>query len=101
MAKTPEVVYALVGAGEFAVQKARNVRKVADRKTTQRYYRNFVKRGKTLVTKIRQSNATKRAAAQTRTAQRQVKAAATSVGKAVKADARATKSAASKAANAS
>ena len=57
-------------------------------------YNDFVKRDRTLSTRIKNSGPTKRAVAQTKTARTQVKAAATSVTKAVRADANATKSAA-------
>jgi hypothetical protein len=100
-AKTQDLIFAVVGAGDFAIEKARKVRKAADRKTTQKYYKDFVKRGRALTTKIRNSGPTKTAVAQTKTAQSQVKAAATSVTKAVRANAKATKSAAEKASKAS
>ncbi len=97
--KTEELLYAVVGAGDFALEKVRNVRKVADRKTTEKYYKDFVKRGRALSNSIKNSGPTKRAVAQSKTARSQVKAAATSVGKAAQANARATKSAANKAAS--
>lgn len=97
--KTEEILYAVVGVGDFALEKVRNVRKVADPKTTQKYYKDFVKRGRALSNSVKNSGPTKRAVAQTKTARTQVKAAATSVGKATRANARASKSAASKAAS--
>ena len=95
--KAQEWMYAVVGAGDFAIDKVKDVRKVADRKTTQKFYKDFVTRGKTLTNRVRNSAPTKQAIAQTKTARTQVKAAATSVTKAVSADAKATRSAASKA----
>ncbi len=100
MAKAQEMVYAVVGAGDFALDKVKGASKF-DRKKTQKLYRDFVKRGRTLSTKIRNSTPSKRAVAQTKAARSQVKAAATSVGKAVGANAKATRSAATKASKAS
>ena len=87
MAKTQELLYAVVGAGDFTVEKVRNARKVADRKTGQKLYKDFVKRGKTLSTKVRNSAPTKQALAQTKNARAQVKAATTSVSKLLRATA--------------
>lgn len=101
MAKAREIFYATVGAGEFAFEKVKGAGKLADKKVTQKYYKDFVKRGKTLSTKVKNSGPTKQAIAQTKTARAQVKAAATSVTKAVRTDAKATKSAASKTVKAS
>jgi hypothetical protein len=74
---------------------------VTDKKITQKLYKDFVKRGRTLSTRIKNSGPTKQALAQTKTARTQVKAAVTSVTKAVNANAKATRSAATKAAKAS
>jgi hypothetical protein len=101
MAKTQELLYAVVGAGDFAVEKARGIRKIADRKTTDKVYRDFVKRGRTVSTRVRNAGPTKQAIEQTKTARSQVKAAATGVRKAIRADARAAKEAPSKATKAS
>lgn len=101
MAKTQELFYAAVGAGDFALEKAKNLSKVTDRKATAKVYKDFVKRGRTLSTRVRSSGATKKAIAQTKTARSQVKAAATSVTKAVGANTQATKAAATKATKAS
>lgn len=101
MAKTQELLYAVVGAGDFALEKARHVSKVTDRKATTRIYKDFVKRGRNLSTRIKGSGATKSAVAQTKTARSQVKAAATSVTKAVKANTKATRAAATKTTKAS
>ncbi|MGH2748116.1 MAG: hypothetical protein ACRDKB_09355 [Actinomycetota bacterium] len=101
MAKTQELLYAVVGAGDFALEKAKNLSRVTDRKTTAKVYKDFVKRGRSLSTRIKSSGATKKAIAQTKIARTQVKAAATSVTKAVRADTKATKTAATKATKAS
>lgn len=98
MAKTQNLIYAVVGAGDFALEKAREGRKLADRKVTQKYYKDFIKRGKALTTRITSADATKQAIVQTKAARAQVKAAATSVTKAARANSQAAKSAASKAA---
>jgi hypothetical protein len=95
MANAQEVLFAAVGAGDFALEKLRKVGEI-DRKTTQKLYRDFVKRGRTLTTKVKSAGATKQAIAQTRIARTQVKAAATSVTKAARADAKAAKTAAEK-----
>lgn len=100
MAKAQEFVYAVVGAGDFAVDKVKGVGKF-DRKKSEKLYKDFVKRGRSLSTKIRSSAPTKQAVAQTKAARSQVKAAATSVSKAVGANVKATRSAANKAAKAS
>lgn len=86
MAKTQEILYAIVGAGDFAIEKARSLPKI-DTKLTGEAYKDFVVRGQKLTKKIRNSAPTKQAAAQTKTARAQVKAATTSVSKAVRANA--------------
>ena len=97
MPKTQELLYAVVGAGDFALERAKSL---TDRESAAKLYKDFVKRGRGLSTKIKSSAATKQAIAQTRTARSQVKAAATSASKAVRADAKAARSAASKSAKA-
>jgi hypothetical protein len=92
MAKAQEMIYAVVGAGDFTVQKVRDLSKV-DRKSSQNVYKDFVKRGKRLSTGVKNSAPTKQAIERTKTARTQVKAATTSVGKAVKANAKATRTA--------
>lgn len=87
MAKTQELIYAVVGVGDFALEKAKNVTKVTDRKTTAKLYKDFVKRGRGISTKVRNSAPTKQAVAQTKTARTQIKAATTSLTKAVRANA--------------
>ena len=101
MAKTQEFVYALVGAGDFALEKARNVTKIADRTASEKVYNDFIKRGRTLSRKVGSAAPTKRAIEQTKTARAQVKAATTSVAKAVKLDTKAVRSAATKVSKAS
>jgi hypothetical protein len=90
-----DVLLAVVGAGDYALEKVRSVGKVADPKVTQKLYRNLVKRGRTVSTQVKSSSATRRALAQSKAARTQVKAATTSVARAIRADAKATKSAAS------
>ena len=99
--KPQDVIYAVVGAGDFAVEKIRGLSLVGDRKAVTKYYKDFIKRGRALSRSIRNAPPTKRALAQTKTARSQVKAAATSIGKAVRADAKAGGSAARKVAKAS
>ena len=101
MVRTQEVLYAAVGVGDLALQKAMNARKVADPRYTRELYSDLVDRGRSLSTRIRKSSPTRQAAAQTKVARSQVKAATTSVTKAVRANAQATRSAAKKTAKAS
>ena len=101
LAKTQELLYAVIGAGDLTIEKVAGLRDLADRKRSQKLYKDFVKRGRTLSNRIKNSAPTKTAVAQTKTARSQVRAAATSVRKAVKADVRATTTAATKAAKAS
>ena len=101
MAKAQEFLYAVVGAGDFAVEKAKGVSKLTDAKSTQKVYDDFIKRGRTFSKRIRNSAATKRALAQTKTARTQIKAASTSVTKAVQANVEATRSIAQRFAKAS
>ena len=98
MAKVQEFLYAVVGAGDFAVEKARSL---TERENTTKAYEDLVGRGRALSTKIKRSAPTKQAIEQTRTARIQAKAAATSATKAVRANARAARSAATKGAKAS
>jgi hypothetical protein len=98
MPKAQEIIYAVVGAGDFAAEK---VRKVTDRKNSLKLYKDFVKRGRTVWTNVRSSGATKQAITQTKAARAQVKAATTSVTKAFRADAKAAKTAATKTAGGS
>lgn len=96
MPKTEDILYAVVGAGDFAVEKVKDAGKIADHKTGQKYYDDFVSRGRNLSGKIRNAGPTKAAANQTKVARSQVKAATTSVTKAATANAKAASSAARK-----
>lgn len=96
MPKTQELIYAVVGAGDFTVEKVRDLRTLAGLKQTEQVYNDFVTRGRTISKRIQTSTPTKTAVAQTKTARSQVKAAATSVRKAVRADLTATSAAAKK-----
>ena len=96
MAKTEEILYAVVGVGDLAVEKATSIRKVVDRDATEKVYKDFIKRGRNLSKRISNSAPTKQAMAQTKTARTQIKAATTSLTKAVRANAIATRSAAGK-----
>ena len=82
MAQPQELLYAVIGAGDVAIERVRSI-SAPNAKSTQKLYADFVKRGKTLSTRIRNSAPTKQAVAQTKTARTQVKAAATSLTKAV------------------
>jgi hypothetical protein len=84
MANTQELFYAVVGSVDATVDTIKGIG-IPDRKSTQKVYKDFVKRGKSLTTRIKNSAPTKQAITQTKTARTQVKAAATSVTKAVQA----------------
>ena len=86
MAKTQEILYAVVGAGDLAIERIRGIRDI-DPKAATKAYSDVVARGEKLSKKIRNSAPTKQAAAQTKTARTQVKAATTSVSKAIRANA--------------
>ncbi|HEX2051855.1 MAG TPA: hypothetical protein VHJ34_14650 [Actinomycetota bacterium] len=96
MPKAQDVLYAVVGAGDFAAGKVRAARRSVDRDAARRYFEDFVVRGRKAWADVRGAAATKQAAAQTAAARSRVKAATTSVGKAVRANARATRAAAAK-----
>ena len=100
MPKSENVVYALVGAGDFAVEKVKNLGTI-DRKRSEKLYNDFVTRGRKLSTSIKNARPSKQAVEQTKVARSQVKAAATSIRKAVGANVKASRSAATKAAKAS
>jgi hypothetical protein len=93
MAKAQEMLYAVVGAGEFAIEKAKDARSLTDPKSTQKLYKDFVKRGRSLSTRIKNSGPTKQAIAQTKTARSRIRGAATSVTKAAQATAKGTRTA--------
>ncbi len=82
MSKAQEVVYALVGAGDFAVEKVTNVKKIADRRNNSKVYKDFVKRGRSVSTKVKNSTAGKQVAEQTEPVRAQVQDAVKTVGKA-------------------
>ena len=82
MAKAQELIYAVVGAGDFAVDKVKGVRKVADRRSNQKLYKDFVKRGRSLSTKVKNSTAGKQVVARTEPAREQLEDAFKSVTKA-------------------
>lgn len=97
MSKTKEALYAVIGAGDLAIERAKDVRRVVDPEM----YSDLVARGRDLSGRIAKARPTKKAVEQTRTARSQAKAAATSVRKAVRANATAARSAAGKVAKAS
>lgn len=82
MSKAQEIIYAVVGAGDFAVDKVKNVTSIADRKANEKRYRDFVKRGRTLSTKVKNSTPGKQIAAQTEPVKTQVEDAFKTVTKA-------------------
>jgi hypothetical protein len=90
--RTKEVLYAVVGAGDFTIEKVKDARRIVDPSL----YSDFVARGRDISGRIGKSAPTRRAIDRTRTARSQAKAAATSVRKAVKANATAARSAAGK-----
>ncbi|MDQ4145618.1 MAG: hypothetical protein M3198_18115 [Actinomycetota bacterium] len=100
MPRGENLVYALVGVGDFTLEKVKNVRNI-DRRRSEKLYNDFVGRGRKLSSSIRTGRPSKRAVEQTKIARSQVKAAATSVRKAVGANVKATRSAANKAVKAS
>lgn len=100
MPKGESLLYAVVGAGDYALEKVRDVRSI-DRKRSEKLYNDFVKRGRKMSTSIKNARPTKQAVEQTKVARSQMKAAATSVRKAVGANAKATRAAAGRAAKAS
>ena len=95
-------LYVPLGAGQLFVEKTRTLSKKAvdfaqdRRKDAFRTYEDLAKRGEKLAKSIRSSVATRRAVDQTKIAQSRIKAAATSVRKAVGETADATKAAARK-----
>lgn len=81
MPKAQELLYAVVGVGDFAVDKVKNVRTVADRKKSRKLYNDFVKRGRTLSTKVKNSTPGKQVRSQTETARKQLDDAAKNLQK--------------------
>ncbi len=92
MSRTKEVLYAVVGAGDFTIEKVKDARRIVDPSL----YSDFVARGRDISGRIGKSAPTRRAIDRTRAARSQAKAAATSVRKAVRANATAARSAAGK-----
>lgn len=84
-----KATYALVGTGELAVDKAKELagkarsRAKEGRKDLRSFYRDMSKRGERLMTKARRSPRAERAVEGTKKATRQLKGAATSLRKAV------------------
>lgn len=77
--------YAVIGTGEFAVEKARSLlgkARSTGRTDIEKAYEDLANRGEGLVKRIRRSKPAKRAADGTRQATRQLKGAATSIRKA-------------------
>jgi hypothetical protein len=97
MSKTKEVLYAVIGAGDLTIEKVRGAGRIVD----PGLYSDLVGRGRDLTGRIAKAAPTKKAVDRTRTARSQAKAAATSVRKAVRANATAARSAAGKVAKAS
>ncbi len=102
MADMRKALYAVLGTGQLAVEKAKGLFKRArsfvktQRKDSAKNYRDLVRRGERIIGSIRRSEPVKRATAQTKAAQRQAKAAATSIRKAVRADVEAVEASAKK-----
>ena len=95
-------LYAPIGAGQLVVEKTREASKKAwtmaqtRSKGVLKTYEDLAKRGEKLVTSVRRSTYTRRAIDQAKSAQSQVKAAATGVRKTAGATSQAAKSAAKK-----
>lgn len=92
-----DILYATVGAGDVLFEKAHRARSL-DLGRPEEIYQDFVARGRRLTRTIGNATPTKRAVEQSKTARSQVRGAATSVSKAVRANATATATAARKAA---
>jgi hypothetical protein len=114
---TRNFLYAAVGVGDLALEKARGLDPAKVRKNLPKrlakiqgtvesagtklfsdgisFYRGLVKRGETSIRSVRNSSPVKRAVAQSKTARTQTKAAATSTRKAAETTVEAVKEAAS------
>jgi hypothetical protein len=96
-------VYAPLGAGQLVVEKTKELTGKAagaakgQRRAFAKAYASLANRGEKLVSSVRRSAYTRRAADQIKTARTQVKGAATSIRKAADSTATATKAAAKKA----
>ena len=82
MTKAREILYATLGAGDFAVDKVKGVRRIADRKTNQKLYKDFVKRGRGLTTQVKNSTPGKEISARTEPVRSQAEEALKTVTKA-------------------
>ncbi len=80
--KSQEIVYAVVGAGEAAVDKVKGLSRFADRKKNEKLYNDFVKRGRTVSTKVRNTKPAKQLRVQTDTVKEKATDAAKTVTKA-------------------
>lgn len=82
MTKAKEILYATLGAGDFAVDKVKGVRRIADRKTNQKLYKDFVKRGRGVTTQVKNSTPGKEISARTEPVRNQAEEALKTVTKA-------------------
>ena len=82
MTKAKEILYATLGAGDFAVDKVKGVRRIADRKTNQKLYKDFVKRGRGVTTQVKNSVPGKEISARTEPVRNQAEEALKTVTKA-------------------
>ena len=80
--KSQEIVYAVVGAGEAAVDKVKGLSRFADKKKNEKLYNDFVKRGRTVSTKVRNTKPAKQFRVQTDTVKEKATDAAKTVTKA-------------------
>lgn len=96
------LVYAPIGAGQLVMEKAREVPDVVGQMASDprgrmiRMYRDLADRGERIVSGVRRSAPTRRAVDQAGSARSRVKAAVTSVGRAVEATAAVSRNAARK-----
>lgn len=82
MTKAQEILYAALGAGDFAVDKVKGVRRITDRKTNQKLYKDFVKRGRGVTTQVKNSTPGKELTARTEPVRSQAEEALKTVTKA-------------------
>jgi hypothetical protein len=80
--RSQEIVYAVVGAGEAAVDKVKGLSRFADKKKNEKLYNDFVKRGRTVSTKVRNTKPAKQFRVQTDTVKEKATDAAKTVTKA-------------------
>lgn len=81
MAKTQDVFLALVGVGDLAVEKARNLPALAERVKTQQYFDDFVTRGRAVQRTVKNSTTGKQILRQTDVAREQVREVTKSIEK--------------------